>query len=60
MNEYLDVFEVEVGQNNRGVWYVKSLKVVKHDSITLTGIIDELMSKLDSILRRHNVEKKEG
>jgi len=55
MNENLDMYEVEVGQSNKGIWYCKSLKVYNSKIMIITQEVDELIGLTDKLLDVHNV-----
>jgi len=48
------MYEVEVGQSNKGIWYCKSLKIYNSKSILLNTEVDGLIEKLDLTLNKHN------
>jgi len=54
MNEQLDMYEVEVGQSNRGIWYCKSIQINNSKSILLAQELDTLIQDVDNVLDKHN------
>ena len=54
MNENLDMYEVEVGQSSKGIWYCKSLKVYNSKILVINQELDELIGQIDTTLDKHN------
>ena len=58
MNEYLDLYEVEVGQSSRGTWYCKSLKIAKHNLLDLKASLNLAIMAIDGVLKERNDKSK--
>ena len=56
MNENLDFYEIELGQNSKGYWYCKSLKVTNSKILVLKTEIEELIGEIEEIIKTYNLK----
>jgi len=59
MNEQLDIYEVEVGQNSKGMWFCKSLQINNSKITLLTTELDQLIDQVDKVLADHNQKEED-
>ena len=55
-NMYLNEYEAEVGQNSKGLWYCKSLKVRCYCLRDGISLIDTGMSDITKLLSKYNIK----
>jgi hypothetical protein len=56
MNTRLPIYEAELGQSSKGVWYCKSLKVSAASETEFIFNMDFALSEADKACDKHNQE----